>query len=112
MFVKERMSVVNVIVSHREAHSLLSSKAVPGTIPQTDPANFTFNAKQPVSANCVEVLASAANECVWCQHSVLCPSSPSVRRIHKDESQKELKAVNTCQLVGPLETHDCLNPST
>lgn len=73
----------------------LPGKTVPGAIPQTDPATFTFNTKQPVSANRVEVLASPANECVWCQHCVLCPSSPSARRIHEDESQKKLKALGT-----------------
>lgn len=74
---------------------MLPSKTVPGAIPHTDPATFTSNAKQPVSANRVEVLVSPANECVWCQRCVLFPSSPSVRRIHGDESQKKLKALGT-----------------
>lgn len=76
----------------------LPSITVPRTIPQTDPTTFTSNTKQPVSANRVEVLASPANECVWCQRSVLCPSSPSVRGIQRDESQKKLKASRTLSL--------------
>lgn len=74
---------------------MLPSETVPGASPHTDPAAFTSNTKHPVSANCVEVLVSAANECVWCQRCVLFPSSPSVRRIHEDESQKKLKALET-----------------
>lgn len=86
----------------------LPSKTVPGTIPHTDPATSTSNSKHPVSANCVEVLAGAANECVWCQPCVLCPCSSSARRIHEDESQKKLKGLgNTCQPCCSLEIHDC-----
>lgn len=56
----------------------LPSWTVPGVSPYTDPATFTSHTKQPVSANQVEVLASPANERVWCQRCVLCPGSPSV----------------------------------
>lgn len=78
----------------------LPCRTVPGAILHTDPRSFTSHTKHPVSANQAEVLVSAANECVWCQRAVLWPGSPSVWRIHEDESQMRLKVLGAP--ISPL----------
>lgn len=72
----------------------------PGANLHTDPRSFTSHTKHPVSANQPEVLVGPANECVWCQRAVLWPGSPSVWRIHEDESQMRLKVLGAP--VSPL----------
>lgn len=99
-FLSELAQVQPPLSGASRSHSTIPSRTVPRAILHTDPRSFTSHTKHPVSANQAEVLVGSANECVWCQRAVLRPGSPSVWRIHEDESQMRLKVLG--RTASPL----------